>query len=632
MANSARASPSLPHLLLRNRNFMLLWWAYGVSAVGDHLSELALLDHLGGLERDDITRVQALLGFGFFLPFVLLGPVAGWWADRFSRKFTMIGADLLRALVMFSLPWTVPLLIARGLGDFAAVVPLVLTGALAAFFSPSRQAMIPTLIRDEQLVRANAMIAALGTIGTILSAVLGGILVREVGRNWNYRLDALTFLLSASLLVFISMRQVRHVPHRPVAGVFAPLREGFRYVRRHRRVGQLIALGAVFWGCAAVVVSVIPAIVRDVFGGDIADAGKYRGLVGVGLAGGAGIMTLIGPAMPLQMAVLGALAGGAFWTLALALTAAFGLGRLATGAALVLIGAHGAALLVTVVASLQRFVPDSHRGRVFGISDTATTGAFVLVSGLIGLPHIPHLDRYVPLILLLASGALTVALLIALRTYQRRQPYGPLITTLRYVVRFYARFWLGLKRVGPCTIPRRGAVIVAANHTCGVDPILLLATSPARIMGFIVAEEYYRRPLAGWWMRLAECVPINRERPGKAFLAAALRHLSAGKCLGIFPQGTFEHPDGPPLPPRPGIGVLVLRSGATVIPAHISGTRYFDSPFRAYLARHRARVRYGPPVDLSAFADRRRDPQAPQQVADLIMEHIRRLAPSDEAT
>ena len=117
MPSASTSQASLPGLLINNRNFVLVWAAYGISALGEHLSEMALLKERGGFDRDDITRVQALLTFGFFLPFVLIGPFAGWWADRFSRKWTMIGADLVRAGIMISLSITVPFLVGRGLGE-----------------------------------------------------------------------------------------------------------------------------------------------------------------------------------------------------------------------------------------------------------------------------------------------------------------------------------------------------------------------------------------------------------------------------------------------------------------------------------------------------------------------------------
>lgn len=625
------AAATLPALLIRNRNFLLLWAAYGISAVGDHLSEMALIKELGGLERPDVTRIQALITFAFFAPFPLMAALAGWWADRFNRKWTMIGADVIRAAIVINFAVAVGLLLARGLGDYAVVLPVAATGALAAFFSPARKALLPTLIRQEQLVRANAMIAALGTIGTIVSAVLGGWLVELAERGhmplvWNYRLDALTFLVSATLLAAIDLRRTRRVVRPRPHGLLRPLAEGFRYVATHRRVAGLIGLSTVFWAAAGVVISVVPALVRDVFGGGFREAGLYRGLIGVGLACGAAVMSAIGPAMPLQLRVLSGIAGGVFWILALAAGCALRLGPLVVGLCLLGIGGAGAAVQVTVNAALQRFVPDSRRGRVFGVSDMCTTSAIAATSGLLGLPHIPALDRFTPLLLAITGVGLLATLSVAWRAYHRpHREYPGLIVVLSWIAQTYARLVGRVRRIGPCTIARSGPVIIASNHTCGFDPILIQACCPYRLISYLVAREYYERPLAGWFMRLCRCIPIDRQRPTKSFLSQSLRLLREGGCLCIFPQGTFEVPGQPPLPPRPGAGLLALRTGAAVIPCCITGTRYFDSPFRSYLARHEARVRFGKPVDLSDLILRARDPDAPQQATQRIMQAIERL-------
>lgn len=635
MPTSPESACRLPGLLIRNRNFVLIWLAYGVSALGDHLSEMALLKERGGFDRPDITRVQALMTFGFFLPFVLFGPLAGWWADRFSRKWTMIGADLVRAGVMISLVVTVPLLVDRGLGDFSIVVPLFLTGAFAAFFSPCRQAMIPTLIREDQLVRANAMISALGTIGAILSGWLGGKLVDlsqagHFGLVWNYRLDALTFVVSAALLVGLSLRLSRAVPHAPLTGVWTPLREGFRYVRQHRRVLQIILLGTVFWAAAGVVISVVPALVKEVFGGTFSDAGMYRGLIAAGLACGAALMTVFGPSLPTALAVLVGLAGGGVCVLALDAAYVFKLGRVFSGFCLLMVGMHGAALLISVMVVIQRFVPDSRRGRVFGVSDMATMAAMVTATGLLGLPSIPELDRYVPFLLALVGLGLLAATGLAWREYRRSETASPLLGLMWKVVRFYVHFWCRARRAGICTVPREGPVILAANHTAGVDPLILQGTTLHRLIGFVVAKEYYDRPLAGWFMRQVGCVPIDRANPGKSFLAACLRKLRAGGCLGIFPQGTYVGPDQQQPEAKYGVGILALRTGATVIPCHISGTTYRYSPFAAYFVRHKVRIKYGRPVDLSAFRGKQRDRDTARRVSELIMDEINALAPSPD--
>lgn len=622
-----------PSLLILNRNFVLIWCAYGISAVGDHLSEMALLYERGGFERTDITRVQALLTFGFFLPFVLLGPLAGWWADRFNRKWTMIGSDLLRAVVMITIPLTVPLFVRLGFGDFSIVLPLLVTGAFAAFFSPARTAMIPTIVRDDHLVRANAMISAMGTIGAIFSGWLGGKLVDMAAAghfhvDWNYRLDALTFVFSAVLLALIAMQQVRGRQHVKLTGVWTPIVEGFHYVRGHQRVFRMILIGTVFWACGGVVISVVPAIVKEVFGGTFSDAGMYRGLIAAGMALGAGLMTVLGPALPTSLAVMCGLLGGGLWVLALDAAFIFKLGRVFSAACLLMIGAHGSMLLISVTVVIQRFVPDSRRGRVFGVLDMTTMGAMVVTTGLLGVPHIPNLDRYIPFLLGAVGLGLLAVLWAAGREYLGRGDVPPMLSLLWKLARFYAAFWCRARRAGPCTVPRVGPVILAANHTAGVDPLVIQGTCPHRVVSFIVAKEYYEKPFAGWFMRQVRCVPIDREHPSKSFLAGAIRLLNAGGCLGIFPQGTFENPAENRPEAKAGVGVLALRSGAVVIPCHISGTRYHSNPFVAFFVRHRVTVKYGKPIDLSEFAGIERQRETAHRASELIMRRIDELAAS----
>jgi 1-acyl-sn-glycerol-3-phosphate acyltransferase len=168
-------------------------------------------------------------------------------------------------------------------------------------------------------------------------------------------------------------------------------------------------------------------------------------------------------------------------------------------------------------------------------------------------------------------------------------------------------------------------VIVAANHTCGIDPIMIIGTSPHRLVSYMVAREFYRKPLAKYFCDMVNCIPINRDSPGKEFLAACLRVLKHGGVLGVFPQGRFAVPGEPEPELKNGVGVIALRTGAPVIPVHISGAKYHDSPFAGYFLRHNVRIRYGKPVDLSRFAGRERDREAAQEASELVMQRIREL-------
>lgn len=658
MSSHTRTAPRLPAWLVLNQNFVLLWLAYGVAAIGDHLSEMALLSERGGLARGDATRIQALISFGFFLPFVIFGPLAGWWSDRFSRKTTMIVADVLRALLVFNLAyivcqlerwfepdrfpgatWLLPIGSAlpeavspptTGMGDMAIVIPLAIVGFLAAFFSPARQAMLPTLIRDDQLVRANALISALGTVGGITGGVLGGVLVDYLGTkglHYNYWLNAGTFALSAAFVSMIAMSKTRAVLHPKLEGVFAPIAQGFRYVRDHRRVWQMILLGTVFWGCAGVVISVVPAIVRDVFGGGVTQVSIYRGLLIVGLAVGAAVMSILGNTLPVQLAVLFSLAGAGFWMVLLAIASTFKIGGgILVGLCLFGTGGAGAALLVSITATIQHLVPDARRGRVFGVSDMFTMGAMVAASGILGLAPIPNLDRYVPVLIAIVAITLISACVMAWFAYTRATHLRAETWFIWKFISFASAFWWRTKRDGRCTVPGSGPVILAANHTAGIDPLVQIASSNGlRFPAYIVAEEYYKP--AKRFMDQIGCIPIDRKNPGKAFYVAALKHLKAGGCLGIFPQGTFERPGEETPEGKSGVGLIALRTGALIIPCHISGTRYFDNPFAALFFRHKVRIKYGPPIDTSPFVGRERDKAAAEELAQLIMDKIQELAP-----
>lgn len=410
---------ALPRLI-QNRNFLLLWAAYFIAAFGDNMNDPAQLSLLGALESDDATRLMALMMFGLFLPYVVLGPLAGWCADRLSRKWTMITADVVRALIVVNFAGLIPLLLRWGFGDYTVMTTQMMLGILAAFFSPARQAMLPTLVRPDQLVRANGMISALAPIGAMLGFLVGGHIVEYIDPRWNFRINSATYSLSALLVlcILVPKHPAAASASRPGATLFGPLAEGFAYVRRHRRVLQMILLGALFWGAAGVVYSCIPAVVKEVVSESYADLGIYRALPSIGMVAGALFMTVVGPAFGIRPAIVSGLGLAALGLAFLAVVFKLKLGAAAAAGSLVVVGLAGAVLLVTINATLQRFVPDSRRGRVFGVSDMATMAAMVLATGALGMAPLEKLDRYVPVILLLTTLALFGSMLIAVRLYR----------------------------------------------------------------------------------------------------------------------------------------------------------------------------------------------------------------------
>lgn len=189
----------------------------------------------------------------------------------------------------------------------------------------------------------------------------------------------------------------------------------------------------------------------------------------------------------------------------------------------------------------------------------------------------------------------------------------------------YCRLLFRLRRVGPCTVPAEGPAVVVANHTCGVDPLLLVASIPHRVPAFMVAEEFSNPPIFGPVVRMIECIPVRRDGKDTGPTRAALRHLKAGKMLAIFIEGRIPRP-GEAAEAKDGAAVLALHGGAVVVPAHISGTVWDAGLLRSFFRAHKARVRFGEPIDLRAIAGPHPDKEAVGRISTMLMERIRSLS------
>ena len=118
-----------------------------------------------------------------------------------------------------------------------------------------------------------------------------------------------------------------------------------------------------------------------------------------------------------------------------------------------------------------------------------------------------------------------------------RGVHGPAMTFAENLNEFVAKFWWRFRRVGRSTVPRDGPVIIAANHACPADPHLLSAAVTYRPISFMVAAEYTKWPIMRLFMWLLDCIAVTRGGQDTAAFKKALRHLRAGKGLGIFLEG-----------------------------------------------------------------------------------------------
>lgn len=118
-------------------------------------------------------------------------------------------------------------------------------------------------------------------------------------------------------------------------------------------------------------------------------------------------------------------------------------------------------------------------------------------------------------------------------------------------------------------IPLKGPLVVVANHFSYMDPIVLQSVFPRRI-SFMMTELYYEGR-GKWLFKLLRCICVKENGSNIAALKAGIEVLRKSNVLGIFPEGGVSK-EGRLQEGNLGVGFLAGKSGASVIPAFISGT------------------------------------------------------------
>lgn len=357
--------------LWRDRDFGTYWAGQAVSQLGDRVSELALPLTAVAVVGATATQV-GLLTAAIWLP-NLLALAMGSWVDRQQRRRrVLVGANLIQAVVVLSVP------LAHVLGLLALpqlFVVALLLGAGATLYQAAWQPFFVTLVRRDQYIEANSLLSTTRSVSFVAGPAVGGALVQALTAPVALVVDGLSFLVSAALL-----RRVRVVePPRPAASAAGSLaqrvREGLRIVLHHPYLAP--ALRCVSWvnGFTFMVSAVVLVFASRTLG---LSAGTIGLTLGIGALGGvAGALAAAAVARRVGTGPTIAV-GAALFTLPLAALALAGTGGLPPAVVLGAVEAvsgFGVMLFDVNLNAVQAVVtPDAVRGRVVGAFTTINYG------------------------------------------------------------------------------------------------------------------------------------------------------------------------------------------------------------------------------------------------------------------
>ncbi|MDQ3789822.1 MAG: MFS transporter [Actinomycetota bacterium] len=336
-------------LVRANRAFGALAAARIVSLTGDSLSLVALM-LLVADRAGDALAVALLLLVGDFAP-ALLGPFTGALADRFDLRRVMIVAEVVQGGLVLGIALSLP--------PLPVLLVLVALRAVAGqVFLPASRAAVPALVTDRDLPAANALLGFGANAGEVLGPLVAAALVGVVGVQGVLVVDAVSFGVSALLLLAVPSSR----PAPADRGLLGSAREGVRFMWSHKAV-RVLALGfCAVVACNGVDDVALVFLAHDTFGAGDSAVALLLAAVGIGLLAGYALLGAVGERCPMPVLLIAGFAvssaGNLLTGLAWAVAAAFTVQTVR--------GLGIAAMDVATNTLLPRLVPEAMLGRVFG--------------------------------------------------------------------------------------------------------------------------------------------------------------------------------------------------------------------------------------------------------------------------
>ena len=196
----------------------------------------------------------------------------------------------------------------------------------------------------------------------------------------------------------------------------------------------------------------------------------------------------------------------------------------------------------------------------------------------------------------------------------------------RRVLQLIFRLGFGFEVLGREHVPRRGAFIVASNHTSYLDPPVLGAACPRRLC-FMARASLFGHPLLGAFMRGVHVLPLQRGDEGDVgAMREAVRRLRQGEVIAIFPEGGRQF-SGTLGAAKRGVGLLADTARVPIIPVLVTGTFQALPPHARRLHQAKIRVAFGAAIPYTTPSIRQRSSRTDhERLADALTQQWHRLA------
>jgi acyl-[acyl-carrier-protein]-phospholipid O-acyltransferase / long-chain-fatty-acid--[acyl-carrier-protein] ligase len=557
--------------LMSSRRFAPLFWAQFCSALNDNVLKNALvIILLYGAASGESPALVTLAGAVFIFPFFVLSALGGELADKFVKstvarrlKFFEIFAACFAAAGFFL--HSVPLLF----------VALAIFGTVAALFGPVKYAMLPDQLSVAELSTGNALVEGATFMAILIGTIAGGQIVAG-GSHMGW--ISLAVIGLAVLSWAFAARIAATTPSAPALPITAnPWTSTARLLKSlyaEPRLWDGMVIVSWFWLVGAVVLSLLPALVKDGVGGTEGVVTLCLATFAIGIAAGSLFAAQLSHVRPnLALVPIGAIMMGI-----VGLDLAWAIGHTAAGADVTaasfatslsglrmlidffLFAFGGGLFVVPSFAAVQAWTAPSERARIIAAGNILQAG--VMVAGSLFVALLQHAGLSIAWIFFGMAAASFGAVWFVLTKWGKEgvRDFGALL--FRALFRVEVR---GLENLPPSGT----RMLISPNHVSLIDGPLLHATLPIDASFAVdtgIARAWWARP----FLRMIRHITVDPTKPLGA--RDLIKLVASAEPVVIFPEGRLTL-SGSLMKVYDGTAMIADKADAVIVPVRIEGAQ-----------------------------------------------------------
>ncbi|HPA47473.1 MAG TPA: MFS transporter, partial [bacterium] len=542
--------------LLKHRGFHSFLWTQFLGALNDCIYKIVVsmmaLD--AAAQSGGGSGYLPLASAVFSLPFLLFSGYSGYFADVYSKRSVIVIAKFAEIIIM-GLAFCMFFV---GKIEWMLAV-LFLMAAQSTLFSPAKYGILPEMLPDRDLSRANGLLE----MSTFMAIVLGtsfGSMLFAYWKGQSYLIGLV--VIAIAVIGFFTSLGVTRVPASGAVKKFSfnPWGEIITGTRRLYALKSLwlTVMGISYFMFLGQLLNMnMMLFSKEVLGSDDVRTGLLLTFLAVGIGTGSVLAgRLSGEKVELGLVPLGGIGMGIFSFQLAGATESFG----SAAFALSLLAVAGGFFIVPLNAFLQQRSGRDEKGRCIATSNFISTAAIVGSSAVLWSTH--DVFKMSPDRLVFWMGCVTII--------------GTLYA-MRILPDFLIRFslWLlthtvyKIRIAGQENVPSEGPALLVCNHASFVDAFLV-AACVQRFIRFMVHRKFYEIRTFTWLLRLMHAIPISADNPKRVLksLEQARKELQDGEVVCIFVEGAMSR-TGNLLPFKRGFERIVRDLDVPVIPVHL---------------------------------------------------------------